>query len=103
MTAESILTVSAAVMALTQLLKWAVVPDKWGPLLVLVLSLLGVLFWIWTQNAFVRTEAFSYFAAWVAVSVAAAGVYGFSRASGNALTKLSAPPGGAGDQPTVKS
>jgi hypothetical protein len=70
---------------------------------VLVLSLAGVLFWIWTEGAFLRSDAFGYFAAWIAVSTSASGVYGFTRASGDALTRMTPPPNdGAGSSPTVK-
>ncbi len=104
MNAQAILTVSAAVVSLTQLLKWGGLPDRAGPIAVLGLALAGVLFWIWTQGVFVRAEGFDYFAAWVSVSMSASGVYGFSRASGDALTRLSAPPtSGAGSEATVKS
>ena len=44
MNAESIVAVSAAVVALVQLVKWAGLPDHYGPVAVLVLSLFGVLF-----------------------------------------------------------
>jgi hypothetical protein len=104
MTPTAILTVSAAVLTCTQLLKWTgVVPDRMGPIAVLLLSLAGVLFYIWTQGPFARSEGFGYFAAWLNVSLSASGVYGFSRASGDALTKFTAPPSdGAGSSPTVK-
>lgn len=104
MNAAAILTVSAAVVACTQLLKWAVLPDKYGPIAVLGIALAGVLFWVWTQGAFTRVQAFEYFAAWMSVSTSAAGIYGFTRASGEALTKASPPPSdGAGSERTVKS
>ena len=46
MSAEAIVTVSAAVVALTQILKWSgAVRDAHGPLVVLGLALLGVLLW----------------------------------------------------------
>lgn len=104
MTAESIITVSASVVALVQLVKWGGLPDRAGPLAVLALALAGVLFWIWSQGPFVRVDAFGYFAAWVAIATSASGVYGFSRASGEALTRLTPPPSeGAGSEPTVES
>ena len=103
MSAENIITVSAAVVALVQLVKWSGLPDKAGPLAVLAFSLLGVLFYIWTQGAFTRADGFAYFAAWIAVATSAAGVYGFSRASAAALVKALPPPGsGAGSEPTIK-
>jgi len=103
MNGEAIVSVSAAVVALTQLVKWAGLPDRVGPLSVLVLSLAGVMFWGWTQGDITRASAFGYFAGWIAVSTSAAGVFGFTRASGEAVTRMSAPPtGGAGGSPTVK-
>jgi hypothetical protein len=102
-TAQAILTVSAAVLLCTQLCKWAFLPDRAGPIAVLLLSLAGVLFYIWTQGTFVRADGFGYFAAWLNVALSASGVYGFSRASGEALTRLTAPPTtGAGSDATEK-
>jgi hypothetical protein len=102
MTAEAILTVSAAVLTCTQFAKWSGVPDKYGPLAVLLLSALGVCLWVYSGGVFLRTELFAYFAGWIAVATSAAGVYGFSRASAAALVKALPPPGsGAGSEPTV--
>lgn len=101
MDGEAIISISAAVVALTQLVKWGFVPDKYGPLSVLVLSVLGVGFWGWSVGSFERTQAFAYFAAWIAVATSAAGVFGFTRASGEAMAKMKAPPGGAGASPTT--
>jgi hypothetical protein len=103
MNGEAIISVSAAVVALTQLVKWAGLPDKVAPLAVLVLSLLGVAFWGWSTGEFTRAAAFTYFAGWIAVSTSAAGVFGFTRASGDAVSKMTSPPaGGAGQSATVK-
>lgn len=103
MNGQAIIAVSASVVALVQLAKWAALPDKWGPAGVLLLSLIGVAFWGWSTGDVTRASAFGYFAGWIAVSTSAAGVYGFSRASGDALTRLSAPPTtGAGSEKTIK-
>jgi hypothetical protein len=104
MDAQAILTVSAAVVALTQLIKWAsVIPDKWGAVSVMVLSLVGVAFWGWSSGDFSRASAFAYFAGWIAVTTSAAGVFGFTRAASTAVSSASAPPAsGAGTSPTVK-
>lgn len=103
MNAEAIISVSAAVVALVQLVKWTGLPDKQGPIAVLALSLLGVVFWGWSVGDITRANAFGYFAGWIAVSTSAAGVFGFTRASGEAVAKMTAPPsGGAGGNPTVK-
>ena len=103
MDGEAIISISAAVVALTQLIKWAGVPDKVGPLAVMVLSLLGTGFWGWSVGTFERMQAFTYFAGWIAVTTSAAGVFGFTRAGGDAVHRVTSPPSsGAGDSPTLK-
>jgi len=102
MEGQAIITVSATVVALTQLAKWSGIPDRLGPFAVLLLSLMGVTFWAWTQGDFARPTAFAYFAGWIAVATSAAGVYGFTRASREAVMGTSVPPSGAGASPTVK-
>ena len=62
MDAEAVISVSAAVVALVQLSKWSGIPDKFGPIAVLLWSLVGVTFWGWSQGTFERTTAFAYFA-----------------------------------------
>jgi hypothetical protein len=102
MDGQAIITVSAAVVALTQLAKWGFVPDKYGPLSVIVLSASGVAFWGWSTGDFSRASSFMYFAGFIAVATSAAGVFGFTRAASEAVTKATAPPsGGAGGNPTV--
>lgn len=104
MTAEAIVAVSAAIVALTQLIKWSGVHDKYGPLAVLVLSLIGVVFWGWSKDVLTRAAAFEFFVGWIAVATSAAGIFGFTRASGEAVTRLTAPPtGAAGGNATVKA
>jgi hypothetical protein len=103
MNGEAIISISAAVVALTQLFKWAKLPDSYGPIAVMVLSLLGVAFWGWSVGTFARQEAFTYFAGWIAVATSAAGVFGFTRAGAGAVTNMTAPPAsGAGSNPTIK-
>lgn len=104
MDTQASLTVAAAVVALTQLFKWSrMIPDKFGPLAVLVLSALGVAFWGYSEGTFERATAFEYFAGWIGVCLQAAGVYGFTRAAGTAVTNALAPPAsGAGSSPTIK-
>jgi len=103
MTGEAIIVVSGAVVTLTQLIKWSGLPDKLGPIAVLTLSLIGVAFWGWSSGDFTRTTSFTYFAGWIAVSTSAAGVYGFTRAGGEAVARMTSPPvGGAGQDITKK-
>lgn len=102
MNGEAIVSVSAATVALTQITKWMGIPDKWGAVAVLVISAIGVSIWAYSQGEFLRTEAFSYFAGWIAVATSAAGVFGFTRAAASAVTKASPPPdAGAGTNTTV--
>ena len=102
MDGQAIISVSAAVVALTQLCKWAGLPDKVGPLLVLALAAVGVAFWAYSQGNFGRAVAFDYFAGWVAVATSAAGVYGFTRAGASTLTQAMPPPhSGAGSERTT--
>ena len=104
MNGEAIITVSAAVVALTQLAKWARLPDKFGPLAVLVLAALGVGVWVYSQGEFNREALFDLFAGWIAVATSAAGVFGFTRAAASAVISAQPPPaGGAGSNPTVGS
>lgn len=103
MDGQAIITVSAAVVALVQLVKWAGLRDTWGPIAVLALSLFGVVFWGYSAGTYERAHAFDYFAAWIAVSTSAAGVFGFTRAANTAVTAAKAPPdGGAGSSITEK-
>lgn len=102
MSGQAIVTVSAAVVALTQLLKWGgVVKDRRGPLMVLALALVGVAFWGWSSGDFNRSSAFGYFAGWIAVATSAAGVFGFTRSGPASVTATKAPPPGAGANPTT--
>jgi hypothetical protein len=102
MSGQAIITVSAAVVALTQILKWAgIVKDRRGPLAVLVLALFGVVFWGWSSGDFSRASAFGYFAGWIAVASSAAGVFGFTRSGPDAVTATKAPPPGAGASATT--
>ena len=104
MDAQAVITVSAAVVALAQLAKWYGVPDGKGPIAVMILSALGTLLWVLSSPAwFDRTQGFAIFSAWIAVTLNAAGVFGFTRAAASAVTSTSNPPSGAGASPTVKS
>lgn len=104
MSGQAIITVSAAVVALTQLLKFAnVINDKRGPLSVLLLAAIGVAFWGWTTGDVSKATAFAYFAGWISVATSAAGVFGFTRAAPEAVTGTKSPPApaGAGANPTT--
>lgn len=102
MNGEAIVVVSGAVVALTQLVKWAGLKDNYGPLAVLTLAAIGVVFWGWSEGDITRATAFTYFAGWIAVSTSAAGVFGFTRAGASAVSRMTPPPdSGAGSSPTV--
>lgn len=102
MDAEAIVAVSAAVVALVQLVKWAGLPDQRGPIAVLVLAAIGVAVWGWSRGTFERTQAFGYFAGWLAVAMSAAGIFGFTRSGPAAVTATKEPPRGAGAEHSVK-
>ncbi len=95
MDAEAIVSVSAAVVAITQLLKWALIPDRYGPMAVLGLAALGVGLWGWSVGHFERALAFQYFAGWIAVATSSAGVFGFTRAAAEGVIRAMPPPGGS--------
>jgi formate hydrogenlyase subunit 3/multisubunit Na+/H+ antiporter MnhD subunit len=96
------MTVAAAVTALTQLLKWGGVPDRYGVLLVLALALVGTAVWAYSQPSWDRANTFGYFAGVITVASSAAGVFSFTRAGADAVTSLKSPPAGAGQSPTTK-
>ena len=82
MPSETVIAVAGSVTALTQLFKFWGVPDRYGPYVVLGLSLLGVIIWAASQpEPFSRLHLWQYFAAVVNVMVSSAGVYGFARAT----------------------
>lgn len=100
MTTTEAALVSGAVVALTQLMKWTrAIPDRYGPISVLVWSALGVAVWAFSAEAFRRADAFELFSGWITVSLAAAGIYGFTRAGAESLTRPTPPPSGAGADP----
>lgn len=100
MSAQDVLTVSIAVSILVQFSKWQGVPDGKGPIVVLVLSAIGVAFWAYSAGNFTRATAFLYFSGWLSVALNSAGIFGFTRASAKAITATKDPPPGAGASPT---
>lgn len=88
MNGEAIISVSAAVVALVSLIKWAGVSERFGPVAVLLLAAVGCGIWGFSSGDVTKGTFFSYFAAWIAVATSAAGVYGFTRASGDQLTRF---------------
>jgi len=103
---EGIIAVSAAVVALVQLAKWAGLRDSWGPLAVIALSVAGVMVWLVSGESWppARTDIWPIFSGIIAVTLSSAGVFGFTRATASAVISISQPPvGGAGSSPTVKA
>jgi ethanolamine transporter EutH len=78
MDALAIMQVSGPVVAAMCLLRWSGVPHRWAPVLVPVVSALGVGVWVFAHGLLSRADMFSYVAAWIAVSTSAATVWGFS-------------------------
>lgn len=82
MPSETVIAVAGSVTALTQLFKFWGVPDRYGPFVVLGLSLLAVVIWAASQpDPFDRLQLWQYFASVVNIMISAAGVYGFARAT----------------------
>jgi len=96
------LAISTAVVALVQLSKWGGLKDSYGPLAVMLFSLLGVaLFGFSKSIGFAGPNVWEYFVGFIAVMLQAAGIFGFTRASGQAVSNMKAPPAnGAGSSPT---
>jgi hypothetical protein len=69
--------------------KWAGIGPKAGPITVLLLSLIGVLAFGYSQDAaFDRTQLWPYFSAWIAVASSSAGIFGFTRATAEQVTRM---------------
>jgi hypothetical protein len=100
--ANAATALAATVTLVTQLIKWAGLPDKLGPIVVLLLSAICVVVYVYSTGAFVREETFNYLSAWANVALAAAGIFGFTRAAPAAVTALRSPPAGAAQSPTAK-
>jgi hypothetical protein len=98
MSAEAIVTVSAACVAAVQLAKWAGLRPERGPLAVLISALIGVSLWAVSDlREWDRALIWPLFSGWVAVATSAAGVFGFTRAVPDAVSSFTHPPGqGAG-------
>lgn len=80
MTPEQIALIAIPVVALTQMVKRSgYLPDRSGPVVVLLLSVIAVLLFGWSEGNLSRVNAFSIFTGLVMVMVSAAGVYGLSR------------------------
>jgi hypothetical protein len=78
MNGQAILTVSAAVVGLTQLIKllFGIDREDVRGAVVLGCSLAGVALWGFSQGDVNRASIFAYFAGWITVSTSAAGVFG---------------------------
>lgn len=102
MDANAIALIGVPVVALTQLSKWANLPDQWGPAAVLVFAAIGVAVWVASYGGFHTQDLFNYFVAWITTAVASAGVFGFTRASAAAVTAVRPPTSmAAGGNPTI--
>lgn len=105
MTAEEIVSVSALVVALVQLSKWARMPEEYGPAAVLGFSLLGVAAQVFGGDQWPpdRLDTMPILTGWAAVATSAAGVFGFTRAAVGAVTRATPPPGGASEQAVAQT
>ena len=88
MDSQAIMTVSAATLALVQLLKRAGLPDRLGAVAVLVLAALGVALWAVSRGGMDLHDAWDLFSSWIAVATSAAGTFGLARALPGAVSAL---------------
>lgn len=76
------IAISAIVVTLTQLMKWAFLPDRHGPIFVLIFSVAGVAAFGYSNGVpFAGPQIWHYITSTVNVMLAAAGIFGFSRAT----------------------
>ena len=76
MDGQDIVTVSAAVVALTEIVKGFGAPSRHAPLVALLLSAVGVVIWAFSAlDHFERSQLFGLFAGWIVVASAAKGAY----------------------------
>lgn len=103
-TSFDVITISAAVVTLVQLAKWAGLSDHWGPLAVMVFSIMGMGLYGYSHgHAFAGVMVWEYFTATINVALAAAGIFGFTRATAASVSRFTPPPmTGAGSSPTDK-
>ena len=103
MDASAIGKCATGVVIFTQLLKWAGLPDRRGPLVVLAFSAISVTWWGWSYGSLTRASSFDYASGALVVAATAAGFFGFTRAAPAAVTSAKNPPvGGAGSNITDK-
>ena len=88
MDSQAIMTVSAATLALVQLLKRAGLPDRLGAVAVLALAALGVALWALSRGGVTVHDVWELFAGWIAVATSAAGTFGLARALPGAVNAL---------------
>lgn len=86
MRAEDVIAVGAQVVVATQFVKWSGLPDRFGPLIVIVLSALLVAVWgLSSGTGWSNQLLWPYTAGFIGVATTAAGVYGFTRSAAIAI------------------
>lgn len=97
--------VAALAFGIVQYLKFAGLPDKWGPFIVVAIAAVVVVLWAageYMDNGFLG-RPLGYLFDVMSVTFTAAGVYGFARSVGpSSVTTARKPPAGAMDAPTGK-
>lgn len=105
MDATAIISVSAAVVALAELVKGLGIASRFTPLVALLLSALGVVIWGYSAvGTFTRPQVYSYFVAWITVATAAKGIFETTKAVANGFKNANGkePPPGGGATPAEK-
>lgn len=91
MNGEAIISVTAAVVAIVQILKASAWCVRHALVLLFAVSALAVGLWAYSAGALTQATAFQLFAGWAAVSLSAAGVFGVVRATPDQVTAFRKP------------
>jgi len=81
MNSKEVLSISSSIVLLSALIKWMggsfLTTELHGGLVVLAFAAIGIALYAYSKKE-AKPDAFSLFAAWVTVSAAAAGIFGFA-------------------------
>ena len=94
--AAILISLGGLAVGIVQYLKWAGLPDKWGPFLVVAVAVVLEALWALTSSSFRKELILGYLFDVATITFTAAGIYGYSRSVGSgSVTNLRSPPSGA--------
>ena len=92
MDATAVIMISGAIVMLIQVLKSTGLTGRWALVSAAGLSILGVGIWGYSVGSYERTQAWGYFAGWIAVFTSAAGAFGIVNGGVEAVTAMKGAP-----------